>query len=162
MSDNRPVPTQPEPLEGYWSPEDADKILSWDYVDQRMTSAKNYWISTINPNGCPHAVPIWGVWIKDTLYFSGGPGTRWFRNVRRSPYVSIHLDDSDRAVILEGKANLIEDPQADEALVTIIQDAYEVKYGMRHPLPVWQLELHKVVAWESMQTATRWQFINKP
>ena len=151
-----PEPTQPAPLAGYWSPDDADKILKWDFVDQRMKQAQNYWIATVNPNGRPHAVPVWGVWLDDTLFFGGGPGTRWSRNLEARPYVNVHLDDSDQAVILEGEVTRIMDPDSEQ--MRRIDDAYEPKYSMRHGPPIWELHLKKVIAWSTMQTATRWVF----
>ncbi len=151
-----PEPTQPEPLAGYWSPEDADKLLQWDFVNQRMLQAKNYWIATVNPNGHPHVVPVWGVWLDDTLFFGGGSGARWSRNLAVRPLVTVHLDDSDQAVILQGTVSHITDP--DSAAMKRIDDAYEPKYGMRHGPPIWELQLKKVIAWSTMPTATRWVF----
>lgn len=151
-----PEPTKPEPLEGYWSPKDAKKILAWDYISRRMSEAPNYWIATVNPNGRPHVVPVWGVWLDETLYFGGGPHTRWSRNLLRHPYVTVHLDDSNHAVILEGSVTRIADPDSGD--LRRIDDVYEQKYNMRHGPPIWHLHLHKVLAWNSMDTATRWLF----
>ena len=151
-----PTPTKPAPLDGYWSPKDAKKLLTWDFVSQRMQAAKNYWIATVNPNGRPHTVPVWGVWLDDTLYFGGSPDTRWARNLRKHPYGVVHLDDSNEAVMLEGHVTLIDDPDSD--VMKRIDDAYEPKYSMRHGPPIWHLHLEKVIAWKSMDTATRWLF----
>ena len=151
-----PDPTQPYPLEGYWFAKDADKLLSWEYVAQRMTEARNYWISTVSPDGRPHTVPVWGVWLDNTLYFGGSPETRWARNLAEKPYVVVHLDDSDHAVILEGTVTRLTDP--DSPQMTRIDDVYEAKYDMRHGPPISQLHLRKVLAWTSMPTATRWVF----
>jgi general stress protein 26 len=151
-----PEPTQPVPLEGYWSPKDAKKILKWDFVDQRMKQAQNYWIVTVNPDGQPHVAAVWGVWMDNTLYFGGSPQTRWSRNLEARPRVTVHLDDSNQAVILEGTVTRITDPASDQ--MKRIDDAYEPKYNMRHGPPIWQLHLKKVLAWSTMQTATRWLF----
>ena len=151
-----PKPTQPAPLEGYWSPKDAKKILAWDYVSQRMHDAPNYWIATVNPNGMPHVVPVWGVWLDETLYFGGGPHTRWSRNLIRHPQVTVHLDDSNHAVIMEGHVTRYADPESD--VLRRIDDAYEAKYDMRHGPPIWHLHLRKVLAWKGMDTVTRWLF----
>jgi nitroimidazol reductase NimA-like FMN-containing flavoprotein (pyridoxamine 5'-phosphate oxidase superfamily) len=151
-----PTPTKPAPLDGYWNPDDANKLLKWQFVSERMQASKNYWVCTVNPNGRPHTVPVWGVWIDNTLYFGGSPDTRWARNLKRQPDVSVHLDDSNQAVILEGYVTLIADPQSD--MMTRIDDAYEEKYNMRHGPPIWQLHLQKVIAWKTMDTATRWIF----
>jgi nitroimidazol reductase NimA-like FMN-containing flavoprotein (pyridoxamine 5'-phosphate oxidase superfamily) len=151
-----PNPTRPAPLEGYWDVKDTRKLLKWEFVAERMEAAKNYWIATVNPNGRPHVVPVWGVWLDNTLYFGGSPMTRWARNLRRYPEVTVHLDDSNEAVILEGTVTQLTD--ATSALMTRIDDAYEPKYKMRHGPPIWHLDIRKVIAWKSMDTTTRWLF----
>ncbi|MAS36872.1 MAG: pyridoxamine 5'-phosphate oxidase [Anaerolineaceae bacterium] len=151
-----PKPSQPHPLDGYWSTGNAIKLLSWDFVDKRMAAARNFWIATTNPDGTPHVVPVWGVWVDNTVYFGGSPDTRWSRNLMEEPYVVVHLDDSDQAVMLEGTVTRIAD--ADDPRLTRIDDAYQAKYDIRHGPPIWQLRLRKVIAWETIQTATRWLF----
>jgi hypothetical protein len=68
----------------------------------------------------------------------------------------VHLDDSDQAVILEGTVTCVTDPDSDA--MRRIDDAYEPKYNMRHGPPIWELRLKKVIAWSTMDTATRWLF----
>jgi nitroimidazol reductase NimA-like FMN-containing flavoprotein (pyridoxamine 5'-phosphate oxidase superfamily) len=121
-----------------------------------MSAAKNYWIATTIPDGSPHAVPVWGVWLADTLYFGGSPDTRWSRNLQHNPRVVVHLDDSSEAVRLHGHVTRMTDPDSEQ--MTRIDDAYEEKYNMRHGPPIWQLHLQKVIAWKTMDTATRWIF----
>ena len=49
--------------------EESEKgLLSWDFVDNLLKEAKNYWLSTTRPDGRPHVIPIWGVWYKDKFY----------------------------------------------------------------------------------------------
>ncbi len=151
-----PQPTQPYPLDGYWSSQNAKKLLTWDFVSERMSTAPNYWIATINPDGSPHVVPVWGVWFDNTLYFGGSPDTRWARNLVAKPQVVVHLDDSAEAVMLEGTVTRLTDPQSD--LIQRADDHYEIKYKMRHGPPMFQLHLRKVIAWKTMDTATRWLF----
>jgi len=61
--------------------------------------------------------------------------------------------------MLEGHVTLIDDPDSDA--LKRIDDAYEPKYKMRHGPPIWHLHLEKVIAWKSMDTATRWLFKDK-
>ncbi|MBZ0300664.1 MAG: pyridoxamine 5'-phosphate oxidase family protein [Anaerolineae bacterium] len=151
-----PQPVKPYPLEGYWLPGDAEKLLEWSSVSQRMAEARNYWIATTNPDGRAHVVPVWGVWLDSTLHFGGSPDTRWARNLLQRPYVVVHLDDSVNAVILEGTVTRLTDPDSEQ--MTRIDDAYEAKYDMRHGPPISMLHLHKALAWTTMDWATRWVF----
>ena len=154
-----PTPTLPYYLEGYGFPKSENALLPWSYVSERMSTPQNYWVCTITPSGKPHARPIWGVWVDDRLYFGGGPDTRWFRNLKVNPKVTVHLEDGSETVILEGKAILMDDNAlAKDGLMTKIDDAYEAKYGMRHGPPIWQLQPDFVFAWQSMETVTRFVF----
>jgi hypothetical protein len=74
-----PEPTLPHPIAGYWSSDNADKLLSWDFVSQRMSAAKSYWIATTIPVGSRHAVAGWGVWLGDALDFGGSEDSGWSR-----------------------------------------------------------------------------------
>jgi hypothetical protein len=59
-------------------------------------------------------------------------------------------------VILEGQVGRITDP-ADPRLKAV-DDAYEVKYKMRHGVPVWVLRPAVVFAWTKFpDTMTRWK-----
>jgi hypothetical protein len=153
-----PQPDRPFIAEsGYGIPPDLEGTLPWSHINERMAQARNYWIGTVGPEGRPHTVPVWGVWVEDTLYFGGGPQTRWSRNLAASPQVAVHLESGDDVVILEGRVERISDPQ--HPLLAGIDDAYEAKYGLRHGPPVWVLRPRVVLAWTQFPAnATRWRF----
>ncbi len=141
--------------EEYGIPQTVEGTLPWSHVVERLERARNYWIGTVGPDGHPHAVPTWGVWVDDTLYFGGGPNTRWSRNLAANPKVTVHLESGDDVLILEGTVDRITDPAHPQ--VTRVDDAYEAKYQMRHGIPFWVLRPHKVFAWSQFPTnATRW------
>lgn len=149
-----PTPTRPV-VADYGIPEDEVGLLSWDYVRERMAPARNYWLSTTRPDGRPHAMPVWGIWQDDTLYFGGGPKTRWSRNLAVNPAVTVHLESGSEVVIFEGTVAKIDD----DTLMEKLDDAYEAKYDIRHGPPIWQLYPDLVFAWgEYPTTTTRWVF----
>lgn len=124
-----------------------------------MAAARNYWICTTRPDGRPHAVPVWGVWVDDTFFHGGRPDTRKARNLDINPHLAVHLESGNDVVILEGSAAKLTEDNADAELLRRIDDAYEAKYGMRHGTPVWQLRSRRALAWnESLSSATRWSF----
>jgi uncharacterized pyridoxamine 5'-phosphate oxidase family protein len=86
----------------YGLPDDSE-VLPWSYVDERLSAAKHYWMATVGPDGRPHVRPIDGIWLDGTLYFGGGPTVRWMRNIAANPRVSVHLEDAEQAVILDGE-----------------------------------------------------------
>jgi nitroimidazol reductase NimA-like FMN-containing flavoprotein (pyridoxamine 5'-phosphate oxidase superfamily) len=96
--------------EGYMRTDREQRLLDWSYIDERMTAALNYWVATTRPSGHPHVAPTWGVWDSEHFYFDGSPETRRMKNIAANPHVVIHLEDGDKAVIVEGIARTHERP----------------------------------------------------
>jgi hypothetical protein len=96
-------------------------------VEQRLAEAKNYWLCTVRPNGHPHVVPKWGVWVDGKIYFDGSPDTRHARNILENPAVALHLESGDEAVILEGTARAVQKPSP--GLAGQVARAYSAKYA---------------------------------
>ncbi len=144
----------------YGIPEHEEGLLPWSFVTEKLEKARNYWIATIRPDGTPHAVPIWGVFADGFLFFSGGPHTRWSRNLEANPQVAVHLESGDEVVILEGRVERISDPNSPHAQP--VDAAYVAKYNMPHGLPVWKLHPRVAFAWSKFPTdTTRWTFENQ-
>ena len=106
--------------------DDPKTLLTWDHVVQRLTDARNYWICSVRPNGRPHSIPKWAVWIDDRIYFDGSPETRHARNIAVNPYVSLHLEDGFDVVIVEGIAGETDRPSPE--LSERLAAAYGAKY----------------------------------
>jgi hypothetical protein len=69
------------------------------------------------------------------------------------------LESGDDVVIIEGVTEKYTEQNADPALLTRIDDAYEAKYKMRHGTPVWAVRPKVVFAWTTYPTTvTRWKF----
>jgi Pyridoxamine 5'-phosphate oxidase len=82
-------------------------LLPWSYACERIEKARNYWICTTRPDGRPHSMPVWGVWVEDAFYFGTDPQSRKARNLASNPALVVHLESGDDVVILEGKAEEI-------------------------------------------------------
>ena len=147
--------TRPIMEDSYGIPENDSGMLTWEHVVERMTPSRNYWLSTVHPGGRPHTMPVWGVWVDGRMHFGGGRGTRKAKNLTENPRVSIHLEDAEDVVIIEGVAEEVTDP----ALQERIDDAYEAKYGIRHGTPVWVVTPSRVFAWTNFPVDTNvWRF----
>lgn len=150
---DRPFIAHPE----YGVPADRKGLLKWSDIAQRFVSEQNYWVSTVTEGGAPMARPVWGVFVDGAICFGGGPKTRWSQNLGKDPRVSVHLESGTQAVIAEGTVDRLTD--ADDPRLTAIDDAYEVKYKMRHGPPIWILRPRVVLAWTNFpKDMTRFRF----
>mgnify|MGYP000079266442 CR=1 FL=1 len=104
-----PLPALPAPRrdrarlpEGYGLPADDDGLLDWADVEARLVAAKHYWISSVRPDGRPHSIPRWGVWVDGRWWYDGAPTTQHARNAQRNPAVTLTLESGTQVVIVEG------------------------------------------------------------
>jgi hypothetical protein len=159
-----PAASRPRIPAVYGIPRHDKGLLSWSHVSDRLATAMHYWVSTVSPDGRPHATPVDGVWLDDQLFFGGDPQTRRSRNLAANPAVCIHLESGSDVVILEGDAPL---RTVDRALAIRLAEASTRKYGYA-PSPddyaasgVHVFRPRVVFAWKQFpQDATRWRFPN--
>ncbi len=144
------------------------EMLTWSWATEHLVHAHNYWIATTRLDGQPHMMPVWGVWLDETFYFSTGRQSRKARNLAVNPRCVVCPEHADEAVIVEGSAEQVSDP----ALLRRVADAYSAKYqwpieptqdGVRdqhgNEGPVFAVRPQVVFAWhEFPQDATRWIF----
>jgi hypothetical protein len=151
----------------YGVPETAEGMVSWAWAVEQVTAARNYWFCTTRPDGRPHAMPAWAVWVDGALYFDGSPETRRARNLAHNPALSVHLESGDQVVILEGVAD--EPGKPSPELAQRLVAAFEAKYAASHdyhPEPttwdaggLWRLRPRVAFGWTEFPTAlTRWRF----
>ena len=66
-------------------------------------------LSTINPDGTPHTMPIWYEWRDHQLHVSTQAQQRKVHNMARDPRVTVLIDTNDfpyRGVMIYGEAEL--------------------------------------------------------
>src|SRR6201999_830120 len=63
--------------------------LPWEWVDERLAAAWNYWIATTSDDG-PHTRPVWCLWHDGSLLFTTSRTTRMARDFLAEPRVAIH------------------------------------------------------------------------
>ena len=98
-------------------------LLPWDWAVERLTKSRNYWVATTCPDGRPHCVPVWGIWLKGAFYFSSGAKSRKARNLSTNPNCVVCPEDGMQAVSLEGVAEKI----TDAATIRRFVEAYNPK-----------------------------------
>jgi general stress protein 26 len=112
------------PFKGYGVPDTEEGMLAWGWATERLDSARNYWVATTRPDGRPHSMPVWGIWLDDSFYFGSGRNSAKSRNLTANPAIVVHLESGDETVILEGLAELV----LDEALELRVDEVYGAKY----------------------------------
>jgi hypothetical protein len=123
-----PTPDRPR-MPGYGiSDQPVDPATqSWLAIGDKLAQARNYWISSTRPDGRPHAMPVWGLWLDGALHFSTSRASRKGRNLAGNPHVVAHLESGDDLVIIEGTVEVVVDP----AVLLRYADGYEAKYDIR-------------------------------
>jgi hypothetical protein len=101
----QPSIDRPELPDGYGVPEDEHGVLEWSVVEARLEASLHYWLATTRPDGRPHVVPRWGVWIDGRFWYDGSVETVHVRNLHLNPACVLHLEDGKRAVIVEGRSD---------------------------------------------------------
>lgn len=162
-----PRASRPVMPNDYGVPATDEGMLPWSWAVERLERARNYWFSTTRPDGRPHAMPAWAVFLDGVLYFEGSPETRRARNVAANPNIVVHLESGDEVVILEGAAREASPPP--RVLAERLAEAFTAKYAASHdyrPQPdqwdeggLWAVRPRVVLAWSKFPTdTTRWQF----
>ena len=146
-----------------------DAPLPWRWAEEQLADARNYWITTIGPNGRPHVRPVWGIWLDDAVQFS--TGARHATNIGRDPRVTVNLESGDDCVIVEGRAEAITNEHTRRRFC----DEYSRKYRWEMTLEfadvVYAVRPDVVFGWIARDlarestlfqaTATRWRFVNR-
>jgi PPOX class probable F420-dependent enzyme len=76
-------------------------------VERRLQTEQNLWLATVRPNGTPHQVPIWFVWVAGKIYLCTGADSVKVRNLMQNPRVSLALEDGSQPLVIEGRARPI-------------------------------------------------------
>lgn len=140
-------------------------LLPWSWAEERLARSHDSWLATIWPDGRPHVMPVWTVWLDDAAWFSSGGRSRKVRNLDRDPRCSLATDDAQEPVVVEGVAErAVELPQLQRFL-----DAMNAKYETAYDIdfldpgvnacfrvrPVWAFGLLQA---DFEGSPTRWRF----
>ncbi len=95
-------------------------------VEDRLRSDGIVWIGTVRDDGQPHLVPVWFLWEGATAPIFSKPDQK-VRNLRHNPRPTLHFNSTSEGgdvVVLEGEAELLEQPSAE-----VVGPAYVEKYA---------------------------------
>lgn len=145
------------------------ELLAWDDVAARIAAARNYFVATTTDDGRPYLRPVDGVFVEGALCFGGSPETRWVQHLEKRPEATASLPDDDHAVILEGRAEQVTDPDlpVSKALGPANREKYPQYFsdspddGPPDFQPFWCLRPKRIYAWSLSafpNKATRFDF----
>jgi hypothetical protein len=174
MTEGMTLPISTRNLDQYGSPElpwsRARDLLASETPESNLT----FFVATVRPDGRPHSAGVGAVWVDDTLYFVGGPGTRRSRNLAANPACSISVRLPGLDLVLEGDAHRVTEKSTLERLAAVYQSggwpATVEGDGLTAPFtapsagpPPWhlyRLALHTAVGVAAAEPhgATRWDF----
>jgi PPOX class probable F420-dependent enzyme len=96
--------------------------IDWDRITQRLDrgipqapetsgpSRHTCWLATVNADGSPHVTGIGALWADGAFWFETGETTRKGRNLARDPRCSLSVATDDFDLVVDGHAELIDDP----------------------------------------------------
>ncbi len=88
----------------------------------RLRAAMIYWIATTRPDGRPHSMPVWGVWVDGALWF--GTYGQKVRNLEHEAYAVAHLESGEDVAIAEGPVERLALTDAPAAVVAAYREKY--------------------------------------
>ncbi|MGH2627749.1 MAG: pyridoxamine 5'-phosphate oxidase family protein [Anaerolineales bacterium] len=161
-SDSRPTADRPHmPDYGILPSDQGRGLLPWSWAAERLAAAHNYWFATTRPDGRPHLMAVWGVWLQDRFCFSTAGSSVKARNLRHNPRCAVSTESGAEAVIVEGTAEAV----GHGPLRARIESAYVAKYGEGFPDDSDFMVVRPRVVFAFIETgedfvgaATRWTF----
>lgn len=118
-----------------------DEITAEEWVQALLAQPVLARIATADlRSGQPHVVPVWFEWDAGCVWISSFNSTRKNRELASNPRAAVVIDvalDAHRnqAVIFEGRAEIIADPQVVVPRSTSIYTRYLGEEGVKRPEP---------------------------
>lgn len=123
-----PKATRPD-IPGYGLPGSKKGLLPWKWAEDRLKKSRQFCIATTRPDGRPHLMIIWALWMDGLLYFSTGKQTVKARNLAHNPSCSMCTDNAAESVVLEGEVETERDVRRIREFISKYEKKYKYKLG---------------------------------
>jgi hypothetical protein len=147
---------------GILAADEGGGLLPWNLVLSRLTTSHDYWLASITDGIRPHVMPVWGVWLDGQFWFSSSSASRKARNVTAHPFVTVTTDNPHQPVVLEGRAERVDDPASRSQFSDTVNAKYETGYDLDFYRDSFIFRVHPrvVIALDDADfvgSPTRWQ-----
>jgi Pyridoxamine 5'-phosphate oxidase len=87
--------------------------IPWDRARERFEEdagiSPTHWLATVRPDGRPHVMPVWTLWVDGAFYFVAGATTRMRKNFVQHAHCVIAVESSGLDLVVEGEATKVSD-----------------------------------------------------
>ncbi len=97
------------------------------HIDRRLRENIIVWLTSVRPDGRPHAVAVWFLWDGNSFLIFSRPKNQKLYNIQHNPNVLLIVDDSHNGSdpsVIEGKATLLAPGEVDVTTAGFVE-----KYG---------------------------------
>lgn len=136
--------------------------MTSEEISAFMATRRTATLASLGPSGHPHAVAMWFALIDGVVWFETKAKAQKAVNIRRDPRVTVLLEDgltyeTLRGVSLEGRAEIVEDPDALWAVGVNIWERYHGPYTdevaplvehMLHKRIAVRVDVHRTRSWD--------------
>lgn len=143
--------------------------LSAEELDAFLSGARLARLACVQADGYPYVVPVWYEWDGRGFWIVPRGRARWAASLRHNPRVSMSIDEAEppmRRVIVEGRAELIEEPGGDGRAVEVMRRLVRRYLGQAGDLylermarePHWLFRVHaeRLTTWRGLAPHPRY------
>jgi pyridoxamine 5'-phosphate oxidase-like protein len=154
-------------MPGYGLPKGTKGLLPWKWAEERLKKSHNYWVTTVRPDGRPHSMVVWGLWLDGGFYFSTGRKSRKAQNLDANRHCVIATEKANEAVVVEGIAEEVMEVALRRNFLKIYERKYKFDMSsfaediLNLKEPIYLVRAAIIFGLDekkSLNAATRWKF----
>jgi hypothetical protein len=150
-------------------------ITPWEKAIPFLQKAGQYWLATVDSDGHPHVVPVFGIFADNAMHFTANPKTRKAIDLAQNPHCAMTVSIENYDLMVEGAATKVRDEAKLQRIaelyhakydwpITVKDGAYDAPYAApaagTPPYELYEVRITKAFGFHTAEphTATRWTF----
>jgi general stress protein 26 len=152
---------------GILGPTEGTGLLPWSWAQERLVVSRNFWVTTVWPDGRPHLMPVWAIWDIElqVLWFTSGVRSRKARNLAADRRCVLATEDAANPIIVEGRGEIVRDAESIARVIALMNAKYETDYSVEFLDPALNATIRVRPTWafalaegDFTGSPTRWTF----